>query len=191
MTTCGDSEIEITQVQFDLDKLPRVESGSRKSSISTQGSAEFEEVCLFPDSIRRANCRCRGPKLQPKLKRRSIEIHLPRTTSLNVADGVKKSKYLPPAPSIEKLEEKRHRCSKSEERLTRSRRSGFNHDHQACRVKREMSRIRKISSLSAASDDGKLILIILLHKFIRPVFTEVYTLTDSVGLPCTCSRGLA
>ena len=156
-TACGGSEIEITQVQFDLDKLPKVESGLRKSSISTlgSGSAEFEEVGLFPDS----NYRCRkcrdATKLQPKLKRRSIEIHLPMTTaSLSAADGAKKSKCIPPAPSTERHEEKRCRCSKSEERQTRSRRS-LNHNHRACGVRREVSRIRKTSSLSTASDDGK------------------------------------
>ena len=154
---CG-SEIEITQVQFDLDKLPKVESGSRKSSISTlgSGSAEFEEASLFPDS----NCQCRecrdAAKLQPKLRRRSIEVHLPTTsTSLSAADSAKKSKCIPPAPSTEKYyEEKKHRCSKSEERQTRSRRS-LNHNHRACGVRREVSRIRKTSSLSTASDDGK------------------------------------
>ena len=158
-TACGGSEIEITQVQFDLDKLPKVESGSRKSSISTlgSGSAEFEEVGLFSDS----NYQCRkcrdATKFQPKLKRRSIEIHLPMTTaSLSAADGAKKSKCIPPAPSTERYEEKRCRCSKSEERQTRSR--SLSHNHRACGVRREVSRIRKTSSLSTASDDGKFIM---------------------------------
>ena len=174
-TACGGSEIEITQVQFDLDKLPKVESGSRKSSISTlgSGSAEFEEVGLFPDS----NYRCRkcrdATKFQPKLKRRSIEIHLPMTTaSLSAADGAKKSKCIPPAPSTEKYEEKRCRCSKSEEGQTRSRRS-LSHNHQACGVRREVSRIRKTSSLSTASDDG---------KFMRFI-SHWYIYTDTYPVP--------
>ena len=150
-TACG-SEIEITQVQFDLDKLPKVESGSRKSSISTLGSAEFEEESLFPDSRAQCQCKeCRDAKLQPKLKRRSIEIHLP-TTSMSVA-GTNKPKCCPPSTAkCSNCEEKKHRSSKSEERQTRGRKSL---NYQACGVRREMSRIRKTSSLSAASDDGK------------------------------------
>ena len=146
-TACG-SEIEITQVQFDLDKLPNVKMGSRRSSISTLGSAEFEEMSLFPDSRAHCQCKdCRDAKLRPKLKRRSIEVHLP-TASLST-NGLKKPTSCP--VNTAKCSEKKHPSSIHEEGQTRGRKSL---SHQAHSVRRETSRI---SSLSAASDNGKLI----------------------------------
>lgn len=153
--SAGGSEIEITQVQFDLDRLPKVDStcGSRKSSISTLSSAEFEEMSLFPDSMR-AHCRCkecRDAKLQPKLKRRSIEIHLP-TSSVGTKQSLKRRpSTIISAAKCSNYEGKKHRSSKGEERQTGGIRSL---NHQACSLKRETSRIRETSSLSAASDDG-------------------------------------
>ena len=150
-TTCG-SEVEITQVQFDLDKLPKVERGSRKSSISTLGSTEFEEASLFPDSRAHCQCKdCRDAKLWPKLKRRSIEVHLP-TTSLSTSRLKKPTSCSANAASHSNCVEKRHPSSRNDDRQSRTRKSP---SHQARSVRRESSRIRKTSSLSSASDDGK------------------------------------
>ena len=131
-TACS-SEMEITQVHFDLDKLPKVESRSRRSS--------------------RVHCQCRECKdtiLRPKLKRRSVEVHVP--TASSSANGLKRCPAN--AAKCPNSVEKKQRSSSTEERGARGRKS-LSHSSiyakDGCSVRRETSKIRKTSSLS---DDG-------------------------------------
>lgn len=73
--------MEITQVNFELDKLPLVES--RRSSVSLPCSAlELEETNQSSESgSHHQRKKSRDLKSQPKRKRMSIEVHLPSSSS--------------------------------------------------------------------------------------------------------------
>ena len=138
-------EIEIAQVQL----LPKVDDSSRK----TAGCEEFDAASLFPNL---KSCRqyreCKDAKFQLKLQRRSIEVQLP-TTSTKVAGDSRKLKISSPNAA-----KKKHHFHKSEEAKLKRRKS-LNHGSSVKTKKSSITRSKQTSSLSPASEDGKLLYI--------------------------------
>ena len=148
--TSGSSEVEITQVQFELERLPQVDR--RRSSISTVGNSEFRKASLASTTSesschRQSSRSCQDRKLRPK---RSIEIHIP-SPSLSSDSGYKSRRH----SDSSKQSTAGVRCFGTAARKHRSPAEGGARETSPCKRKDSSSRVKRITSFcSGASDEG-------------------------------------
>ena len=139
------SDIEITRVQFDVERLPTV--ARRRSSFSTAGSFELEETTTSKSKPHRTSEGCQDRTLH---KKRSIEVHVPSSSSCSDSSYKTRSHSDSSCQGVQstKIAGTSKRSSLSEE--------GDRKHFSPCKRKGSTSMIKRNGSFDRTSDEGML-----------------------------------